>query len=100
MQQGSDHDGAVEAESAVSPRGRGRDEFRRAMVYLALGILAFSSIPIFLKHFSASLDAWTVNGFRYSVGGVTYRLLLCSSDSSTRRRGAAERASIPAKAAP
>lgn len=43
-------------------------DFRSALVFLSLAVLCFSSIPIFLKHFTASLDAWTVNGFRYSVG--------------------------------
>jgi drug/metabolite transporter (DMT)-like permease len=32
--------------------------------------LGFGIIPIFLKHFAHSLDAWTVNGVRYSVGAL------------------------------
>lgn len=34
---------------------------------LALSVLCFSSVPLFLKHFVGFLDAWTVNGIRYGV---------------------------------
>jgi len=31
---------------------------------LGLSVLCFSSVPLFLKHFTGFLDAWTVNGIR------------------------------------
>lgn len=33
-------------------------------------ILCWSSVPLFLKHFTAELDAWTVNGVRYAIAAV------------------------------
>jgi len=42
-------------------------QFRKGVTFLAAAIAAFASIPIFLKHFTGFLDAWTVNGIRYGV---------------------------------
>ncbi|MEN6404958.1 MAG: DMT family transporter [Thermoguttaceae bacterium] len=41
-----------------------------ALFCLAGSILGFALIPIFLRYFANSLDAWTVNGVRYSVGAL------------------------------
>jgi drug/metabolite transporter (DMT)-like permease len=41
-----------------------------AITALVAAILAWSSIPLFLKHFTAYMDAWTVNGIRYIVGAL------------------------------
>ncbi|MEN6558124.1 MAG: DMT family transporter [Thermoguttaceae bacterium] len=37
---------------------------------MAGSVFGFALIPIFLRHFAHSLDAWTVNGVRYSVGAL------------------------------
>jgi drug/metabolite transporter (DMT)-like permease len=39
-----------------------------ALVALVAAILSWSSIPLFLKHFTGFMDAWTVNGIRYLIG--------------------------------
>jgi len=39
-----------------------------AVLALLVTVLSWSSIPLFLKHFTAFLDAWTVNGVRYAIG--------------------------------
>jgi drug/metabolite transporter (DMT)-like permease len=33
-------------------------------------VIGFALIPIFLRYFTDTLDAWTVNGVRYSVGAL------------------------------
>lgn len=33
-------------------------------------ILCWSSVPLFLKHFTADFDAWTVNGVRYGAAAL------------------------------
>lgn len=33
-------------------------------------VVSWASIPLFLKHFTTLLDAWTVNGFRYLIGAL------------------------------
>lgn len=33
-------------------------------------VLGFGLVPIFLRYFANTLDAWTVNGVRYSVGAL------------------------------
>jgi len=39
----------------------------RGVGFLLAAICCFASIPVFLKHFTGLLDAWTVNGIRYAV---------------------------------
>ncbi len=41
-----------------------------AVLCLIGATVSFGVIPIFLKYFAAYLDAWTVNGVRYSVGAL------------------------------
>jgi drug/metabolite transporter (DMT)-like permease len=41
-----------------------------ALVSLLAAMLSFGVIPIFLRYFAGYLDAWTVNGVRYSVGAL------------------------------
>ena len=41
-----------------------------AIVALVAAVLSWGSIPLFLKHFTVSMDAWTVNGARYIVGTI------------------------------
>ena len=59
----------------------------KALAALAGMILSWSSIPLFLKHFTGELDAWTVNGFRYGTAAVLLLPLL--------RKGSA--ASLPGR---
>jgi drug/metabolite transporter (DMT)-like permease len=41
-----------------------------AVLALVAAVLSWGSIPLFLKHFTAYLDAWTVNGVRYIIGAL------------------------------
>jgi drug/metabolite transporter (DMT)-like permease len=41
-----------------------------ALASLVAAMLSFGVIPIFLRYFTGFLDAWTVNGVRYSVGAL------------------------------
>ena len=41
-----------------------------ALLALAVSTLSWSSIPLFLKYFTAYLDAWTVNGVRYGLAAL------------------------------
>jgi drug/metabolite transporter (DMT)-like permease len=62
---------------------------RRIDAVLSLwgAMLAFAVIPIFLQYFAKSnLDAWTVNGIRYSIGAVFWLPFLLFLD---RRNGSA-----------
>ena len=42
----------------------------KGALFLCVAILCFGSVPVFLKHFTAYLDAWTVNGIRYGVAAL------------------------------
>jgi len=51
-------------------------------------VLAFGSVPLFLRHFSSHLDAWTVNGVRYATAALIWLpviLVLQRRDPSLRR---------------
>lgn len=39
---------------------------------MLVGMFCFASVPIFLKHFTGFLDAWTVNGIRYGVAALCW----------------------------
>ena len=53
-----------------------------ALAALCGAMLCWSSVPLFLKYFTHSLDAWTVNGIRYSFAA----LLLLPAVFSHRRK--------------
>jgi drug/metabolite transporter (DMT)-like permease len=42
------------------------------VVTLAMTLLGWSSIPLFLKHFSGSMDAWSANGWRYGFSALLW----------------------------
>jgi len=67
------------------------DEGRLAALGSLLAATAsFGVIPIFLKHFAAFLDPWTVNGVRYSVGALfwlPFLLILERKPSPAAERG-------------
>jgi drug/metabolite transporter (DMT)-like permease len=48
----------------------------RAVAALVGMVLSWASIPLFLKHFALSLDAWTVNGIRYGAAALALVPLL------------------------
>ncbi len=43
---------------------------KSAVVSLLAAMAGFGLIPIFLRYFTDYLDAWTVNGVRYSIGAL------------------------------
>lgn len=45
-------------------------------------VLSWGSIPLFLKHFTVFMDAWTVNGVRYIVGALLLLPVLRGSSRS------------------
>lgn len=44
----------------------------RATLALIIAVIASSMVPIFLKYFSAYIDGWTCNGFRYPIATLLY----------------------------
>jgi drug/metabolite transporter (DMT)-like permease len=55
-----------------------------AVPALIAAVLSWGSIPLFLKHFTAYLDAWTVNGVRYMIGALLLLPVLRSAFGSDR----------------
>jgi drug/metabolite transporter (DMT)-like permease len=47
-----------------------------ALAALFGAILCWSSVPLFLRYFTAHLDAWTVNGVRYGIAALLLAPLL------------------------
>ena len=45
-------------------------------ISIVLTLLAWSSVPLFLKHFAASIDAWTSNGWRYGFAALLWAPVL------------------------
>lgn len=45
-------------------------------VTVTLTLLGWSSVPLFLKHFSHSIDAWTSNGWRYGFSALMWAPVL------------------------
>ena len=52
--------------------GSGTVDIRKHFTILAVVsmVVCWASVPLFLKHFTANLDAWTVNAVRYGVASV------------------------------
>jgi drug/metabolite transporter (DMT)-like permease len=78
------------------PRHNSDDGRLAAVLCLMAATVGFGVIPIFLKHFADTppcLDAWTVNGVRYSVGALFWLpfLLLLGSRPTEAGAGAAGR---------
>lgn len=42
------------------------------VVTLGMTLIGWSSIPLFLKHFSGSMDAWAANGWRYGFSALLW----------------------------
>ncbi len=45
-------------------------------VFITLTLLAWSSVPLFLKYFTSYIDAWTANGWRYGVSALLWAPVL------------------------
>ena len=40
------------------------------VVTILLTLVGWSSIPLFLKHFTHLIDGWTANGWRYAISAL------------------------------
>jgi drug/metabolite transporter (DMT)-like permease len=67
-----------------------------AILALLVSILSWSSIPLFLKYFTASLDAWTVNGIRSGIAALLLLPALRTIPAAVNRRVFWRRALVPA----
>ncbi len=65
-----------------------------ALPALVAAVLSWSSIPLFLKHFTAYMDAWTVNGARYLIGALLLLPALRSSAGSDPNRSSLWRSAV------
>src|SRR5829696_9009228 len=43
-----------------------------ALITLVLTLLGWSSIPLFLKHFTGLIDGFTANGWRYGIAALLW----------------------------
>lgn len=46
------------------------------VVLILLTLLGWSSVPLFLKYFTAYIDAWTTNGWRYGISALFWAPVL------------------------
>ena len=61
-------DGTTAPEGA-KPRGVGR---AAGVATIVLTLLGWSSVPLFLRHFTGSMDPWTSNGWRYGFAALLW----------------------------
>jgi drug/metabolite transporter (DMT)-like permease len=72
---------------------RSRNE---GLLTVALTLLGWSSVPLFLKHFAGSIDAWTSNGVRYGFAALLWLpVLLWSVRKRTLPKGLLRAALLP-----
>jgi len=62
-----------------------RKEATLAVASAALAMLCFSSVPVFLRHLTGYLDAWTVNAVRYGVSMAFWFPFVVVLDRRIRR---------------
>jgi len=67
-----------------------------ALPALLVSILSWSSIPLFLKYFTVSLDAWTVNGVRYGIATLLMLPALKTLPATLNRKDFWRNALVPA----
>lgn len=68
----------------------------QGFVTVALTLLGWSSIPLFLRHFAHSIDAWTSNGVRYGFAALLWLpALLWSARKGTLPKGLFRNALLP-----
>ncbi len=81
--------------SGIMPLPMNRKQFL-AFPALLVSILSWSSIPLFLKYFTVSLDAWTVNGVRYAIAALLLLPALRTLPATLHRRTFWRNALVPA----
>jgi drug/metabolite transporter (DMT)-like permease len=60
-------------------------------------LFGWTSIPLFLKHFTSHIDAWTANGWRYGISALLWApVILLGLRRRTLPRGLWAAAAIPA----
>lgn len=70
---------------------KAQDGTLAAVFSMIAATVGFGIIPIFLKHFALSLDAWTVNGVRYSAGALFWLPFLLVLDRDGAQPAASDR---------
>lgn len=79
--------------ASSSHEGFGRFE---GIIAVSLTLVGWSSIPLFLKHFSHSIDAWTSNGWRYGFSALLWLpVLVLGARRGTLPVGLWRRALVP-----
>jgi drug/metabolite transporter (DMT)-like permease len=75
----------------MAPSGNSLGMFSTSRFRVALcligSIFGFALIPIFIRYFADTLDAWTVNGVRYSVGAIFWLPFLLLLDRNPTTTG-------------
>lgn len=81
------------ADATSADRSRARSQ---GLLTVALTLLGWASVPLFLRHFAASIDAWTSNGVRYGFAALLWLpALLWSASKGTLPRGLLRAALLP-----
>lgn len=81
---------AASADAAPLSRGTG-------VLTVLLALAAWSSIPLFLRHFAGAIDTWTSNGWRYGFAALVWLpVILWAQWRGTRPRGVFRAALVPA----
>lgn len=63
---------------------------------VTLTLLGWASVPLFLRHFASSIDAWTSNGVRYGFAALLWLpALLWAAKKGTLPAGLMRRALLP-----
>lgn len=60
----------------MSPPEHSRTSARLAILLIVMTLIGWSSVPLFLKHFSYAIDAWTSNGWRYGLSALLWAPVL------------------------
>ncbi|TVQ54063.1 MAG: DMT family transporter [Phycisphaerales bacterium] len=64
------------ASPSESPESRAAGSHWFGVLTVIITLVGWSSIPLFLKHFSHLIDAWTSNGWRYGFSALIWAPLL------------------------
>lgn len=68
-----------------------------AVTLIVMTLLGWSSVPLFLKHFSHAIDAWTANGWRYGFSALLWApLIVVALARRSMPRGIWRAAMLPA----
>jgi drug/metabolite transporter (DMT)-like permease len=68
----------------------------QGLLTVTLTLLGWSSTPLFLRHFVASIDAWTSNGVRYGFAALLWLpALLWAASRGTLPKGLLRAALLP-----